>query len=75
MSSKLRDIADSSNEPGGPIVNLVEWFNFTTFDIMSDLTFGEPPHLLDRSAYTQWVSSLFGTFKLVMFLQVSVKLS
>jgi cytochrome P450 len=68
LTSKLRDIANSSNESAGPIVNLEEWFNFTTFDIMADLTFGEPLHLLERSEYTQWLRVLFGTFKMVTFL-------
>jgi cytochrome P450 len=71
LSSKLHDIVESSQEPGGPTVNLEEWYNFTTFDIMADLTFGEPLHLLERSDYTQWVRVLFNTFKLVTFLSVS----
>jgi cytochrome P450 len=71
LSSKLHGIVESSQEPGGPTVNMEEWYNFTTFDIMADLTFGEPLHLLDRSEYTQWVRVLFNTLKLVTYLGVS----
>jgi cytochrome P450 len=71
LCEKLSDIAESSHGSEGPIVNLVEWFNFTTFDIMADLTFGEPLHMLDRSEYTQWVRATFATFKLATFHQVS----
>jgi cytochrome P450 len=45
-------------------INVVDWYNFTTFDIMADLTFGEPLHLLDRSKYSPWVSAVFGSIKM-----------
>lgn len=32
----------------GEMFNLVNWYNFTTFDIISDLAFGEPFGCLDR---------------------------
>ncbi|KKY21940.1 putative cytochrome p450 [Diplodia seriata] len=43
--------------------DLVKLFNFTTFDIMADLTFGEPLHQLDTSRYAPWVAAIFGGFK------------
>jgi len=51
-------------------INLVDWYNFTTFDIMADLTFGESLHLLDKSEYTPWVSAVFGSIKMGQFQQV-----
>lgn len=51
-------------------VNLVDWFNFTTFDIMADLTFGEALGLLEGSEYTPWVRAVFGSLKMVMLQQV-----
>ena len=51
-------------------INLVDWYNFTTFDIMADLTFGEPLHLLDRSKYSHWVSAIFGSIKMGTYEQV-----
>lgn len=71
LIGKLRNIEESNNKLGQPIVDLVQWYNFVTFDIMADLTFGEPLHMLDRGEYTQWVRALFSTFKLVTFNQVS----
>ncbi|PVH95604.1 cytochrome P450 [Periconia macrospinosa] len=44
--------------------DMVKWYNFTTFDIMADLTFGEPLGLLDGSEYTPWVASVFAHVKL-----------
>lgn len=43
--------------------DLVQLYNFTTFDIMGDLTFGEPLHLLENNEYSPWVDSVFGGFK------------
>ncbi|OCL13583.1 cytochrome P450 [Glonium stellatum] len=51
-------------------INMVDWYNFTTFDIMADLTFGEPLHLLDRSKYSQWVSATFAAVKMNVYQQV-----
>jgi cytochrome P450 len=32
-------------------LDLVKMYNYTTFDVMGDLTFGEPLHMLDRTDY------------------------
>lgn len=37
--------------------------NFTTFDVMADLTFGEPLHLLDNSEYNSWIQVIFKGIK------------
>ncbi|EMD89153.1 hypothetical protein COCC4DRAFT_169245 [Bipolaris maydis ATCC 48331] len=44
--------------------DLVRLFNFTTFDVMGDLTFGEPLHMLDNAEYDPWVSNIFGALKM-----------
>jgi cytochrome P450 len=38
------------------VVDMVKWYNYTTFDIMGDLSFGESFHCLEESAYHSWVS-------------------
>jgi cytochrome P450 len=43
--------------------NMVMLYNFTTFDIMGDLTFGEPLDLLTDSTYHGWIRSMFANFK------------
>lgn len=50
----------------GAQLDLVRWYNYTSFDIMGDLTFGEPLKLLEGSDYNPWVSSVFGYVKLVL---------
>lgn len=46
-------------------VDMVRFYNYTTFDIMSDLTFGEPLGLLQESKYVPWVAALFGSVRLL----------
>ncbi|KAK2006445.1 cytochrome P450 [Colletotrichum eremochloae] len=48
-------------------VNMVDLYNFGTFDIMAELTFGEPLGLLQREGYIPWVSNLFAGLKYVIW--------
>ena len=48
--------------------NIVELYNFTTFDVMGDLTFGEPLGMLDNSSYHPWVASIFANFRFGTYL-------
>ncbi|KAF3031157.1 hypothetical protein E8E12_000776 [Didymella heteroderae] len=50
--------------------NIVEWYNFTTFDIMADLTFGESLHQLTDSAYHPWVWAIFSHMKMIALYRV-----
>jgi cytochrome P450 len=43
--------------------NMVAWFNWTTFDLIGDLTFNQPFGCLDESAYHPWITFVFGTVK------------
>ncbi|KAI4086368.1 MAG: hypothetical protein LQ344_007593 [Seirophora lacunosa] len=45
-------------------LDLVRWLNFTTFDIIGDLSLGESFHCLEESRLHEWVSILFTQFKL-----------
>ncbi|KAK2774463.1 cytochrome p450 [Colletotrichum kahawae] len=55
----------------GKAVNMAAWYNFTTFDIISDLAFGEPFGCLDNSDYHPWVRSIFETTRMGIILQSS----
>lgn len=50
------------------IVNIVNLFNFTTFDIMGDLAFGEPLDMLDNSGYHPWVAAILANFRFGTYL-------
>ncbi|KAK4097704.1 cytochrome P450 [Parathielavia hyrcaniae] len=45
------------------VVDLTAWFNYTTFDIIGDLAFGEPFGCLEESQYHPWVSVIFRSVK------------
>ncbi|KAK4681747.1 hypothetical protein QC764_110160 [Podospora pseudoanserina] len=51
-------------------VDIVQWFNFTTFDLIGDLAFGQPFNCLDSAAYHPWVSLIFSNIKLGVFFEV-----
>lgn len=57
-----------SEGPDGKSVeaDVVQLYNFTTFDIMGDLTFGEPLGNLDHGECSPWVQAVFGGFKSLM---------
>ncbi|KAH7128559.1 cytochrome P450 [Dendryphion nanum] len=56
---KLKEV---SKDPAHQ-VDMVRMYNYTTFDIMSDLTFGEPLYLLDNSDYVPWVRNIFQSIR------------
>ncbi|KAK5017800.1 hypothetical protein LTR16_001509 [Cryomyces antarcticus] len=43
--------------------NLVDWLNFTTFDIIGDLAFGEPFGCLEQGEFHFWVKLVYETVK------------
>ncbi|KAE8385502.1 hypothetical protein ETB97_006995 [Aspergillus alliaceus] len=54
LIAKLSDIAVS-----GASVNMVKWYNLTTFDVVSDLAFGQSFSSLSEGEYHPWVASVF----------------
>ncbi|KAL5340902.1 cytochrome P450 [Aspergillus crustosus] len=58
LITKLSQLADKNTE-----FNLVNWLNFTTFDIIGDLAFGEPFGCLDLGAFQSWVALIYQTVK------------
>lgn len=45
------------------VFDMVNMYNFTTFDVMADLTFGESLQLLENSDYSPWVATIFQNIK------------
>ncbi|KAF1940511.1 cytochrome P450 46A1 [Clathrospora elynae] len=56
-------IAKSNNEGEEASFDMVRLYNFTTFDIMGDLTFGESLHMLTGAEYDPWVREVFDFIK------------
>jgi cytochrome P450 len=58
----------------GQAVDMVAWFNFTTFDIIGDMAFGEPFGCLQNSSYHYWVAFIFGNIKMGAYNNVLTRL-
>lgn len=44
-------------------LDILSWFNWTTFDVIGDLAFGESFNCLDRTQTHPWIHDLFGNLK------------
>jgi cytochrome P450 len=64
LISSLRETIAQQGESSGT-VNIVDWFMFTTFDIIGDLSFGDPDAFgcLKNNTYHPWVLEIFNYFK------------
>ncbi|KAF1963728.1 benzoate 4-monooxygenase cytochrome P450 [Byssothecium circinans] len=65
LVKKLQERATTDGQ-----VDMVRWFNYATFDVMADLTFGEPLKCLEESDYTPWVVFIFGSLKMNVFTRI-----
>lgn len=59
LMDKLRDVAAA----GAP-ADMVQWFNFTTFDLIGDLAIGKSFGCLNDSRYHEWVGGLWKSIKI-----------
>lgn len=57
----------------GAKVNMVDWCQWVSFDIIGDLAFGEPFQCLVDARYTPWVEKLIQGFKAVAKISVAVR--
>jgi cytochrome P450 len=54
---------------GAASLCLSDWYNYTTFDIIGDLAFGEPFGCLETSAYHAWVKGIMNSGRFSTMLQ------
>ncbi|KAK3986107.1 cytochrome P450 [Cladorrhinum sp. PSN332] len=64
LVSRLNEATEAGRE-----VNMVELYQFTTFDIMGDLTFGQPLGLLENNKYSPWVQAVFDSIRAIPIAQ------
>ncbi|KAL4977328.1 cytochrome P450 [Aspergillus desertorum] len=71
LIQKLRELAAAAGggARGSAKVDLVEWYNFTTFDIIGDLAIGQSFNCLASSTYHEWVHGFMSTIKLGAFVR------
>ncbi|KAL8704956.1 MAG: hypothetical protein Q9201_001902 [Fulgogasparrea decipioides] len=59
VSQLLRHATAPDNTGKRGCVNLTDWLNFFTMDVIGDLAFGEPFGCLETGEYHTWVRTLF----------------
>ena len=59
LMEKLKGVAAA-----GTPVDIVEWYNFTTFDLIGDLAIGKSFRCLNDSKYHSWVSGIWKSIKI-----------
>jgi cytochrome P450 len=59
LIEKLRDVAAS-----GRPADMVQWYNFTTFDLIGDLAIGKSFDCLNNSQYHSWVNGIWKSIKI-----------
>ncbi|KAL9122769.1 MAG: hypothetical protein Q9187_000686 [Circinaria calcarea] len=66
LMSKLKGLVnehDPEKKGTGAVVNIVNWYNFYTFDVIGSLGLGEAFGCLENSTYHPWVSLIFNFLK------------
>ncbi|PYH89624.1 cytochrome P450 [Aspergillus ellipticus CBS 707.79] len=51
-------------------IDMVKWYNLTTFDLIGDLAFGESFGGLDSSEYHHWVATIFHSIRAISFMRL-----
>lgn len=64
LVTKLKEMASfQENRKQGALVNMTDWINFFTMDVIGDLAFGEPFGCLAKGEYHDWVRTFFQYLK------------
>ncbi|RMD40094.1 hypothetical protein DV735_g5034, partial [Chaetothyriales sp. CBS 134920] len=66
LIERLGEMADQ-----GKPVNMTAWYNYITFDIIGDLSFGQSFGCLETSSYHWWVANITNMLKHGMFLRMA----
>ncbi|PSR88813.1 cytochrome P450 [Coniella lustricola] len=56
----------------GEVVDLWAWFNYLTFDVIGDLTFGEPFDCVKDGQFHPWISFIFSNLTNMMYSQMII---
>ena len=67
---KYSDVLISRLREQGDEVNIIEWYNYTTFDITGDLCFADSFRCLEAGDNHPWVAVVYGSVKFAQMLTV-----
>ena len=63
LINSLRHKIISSSTPGSAVVNLVDWFSFTGYDIISEIAFGKSFDCIGSETHHIYTSMLYESFE------------
>lgn len=66
LVSRLKEQVKSGG--ASTTVDICDWYNYTTFDIIGDLCFGESFHSLENLEHHPWVANIFRGVKFITML-------
>ena len=66
----IRKLHEQIVSTGQGKINFVQWYNFTTFDILGDLCFDESFGALENGQYHSWVANIFKSMKIARMFRV-----
>lgn len=64
VSLCINKLRERSSPKGDTTINIVDWFNFTLFDIIGDLSFGESFDCLEKCEFEGWMDQMAASIKL-----------
>ncbi|CAG8948790.1 hypothetical protein HYFRA_00001912 [Hymenoscyphus fraxineus] len=68
VNKLIKKLHENVANPASSIVDMVLWYNYTTFDILGDLAFGQSFGGLDQGSLHPWIKMIFNTVKAEAFL-------
>ncbi|KAH9219182.1 putative cytochrome P450 [Leptodontidium sp. 2 PMI_412] len=68
LVTRLKEQIDG---PNAGKVDIKNWYNFLTFDIIGDMSFGESFHALEAGEYHQWMANLFNGVKYARLMAIA----
>jgi len=63
----MKRLHEEVQGPSKGKVDLVRWLNWTSFDLIGDLTFGEPFYCLQSTDYHPWIAIIFDWMRAAVF--------
>jgi len=73
IDSLISGLQKQIDGPAKGRIDFVDWFNWTTFDILGDLSFGESFNCLKDTHYHPWVANVLDSIKEVVFSSVTLR--
>ncbi|OCK76205.1 toxin biosynthesis cytochrome P450 monooxygenase [Lepidopterella palustris CBS 459.81] len=64
----IKRLHEECDGPNKGKVDIVRWLNWTTFDLVGDLTFGEPFNCLASSDYHPWIAIVFESMRAAIWM-------